>query len=45
MLVLLKHNGMKMFFFSGHLFMHPVKMVSKLKVFFGQNGYLDWQLC
>ena len=35
MLVLLKHNGMKMFFFfSGHLFMHPVKMVSKLKGFF-----------
>ena len=45
MLVLLKHNGMKMFFFSGHLFVHPVKMVNKLKVFFGQNGYLDWLLC
>ena len=44
MLVLLKHNDMK-FFFSGHLCMHPVKMVSKLKVFFGQNGYLDWPLC
>ena len=43
MLVLLKHNGMNVFF-SGHLFMHPVKMVSKLKVFFGQNGYLDWPL-
>ena len=44
MLVLLKHNDMKMFFFSGHLCMHPVKMVSKLKVLFGQNGYLDWPL-
>ena len=27
MLVLLKHNDMK-FFFSGHLCIHPVKMVS-----------------
>lgn len=32
MLVLLKHNGVKKFFFLGLMFTHLVKMASKLKV-------------
>ena len=30
------------FLFSGHLFMHSVKMVSKLKVFFFWTKWLSW---